>query len=875
MKRRGLFALLAAAMLVTGMAGALAEETGSCETHSWSSGVCAVCGYACGHQWQAATCTEPKTCEVCGETEGSALGHSWQDATCTTPRTCSVCNVTEGGTLPHSWNDGTCSECGASCPGHDYQQTGSTSETSYEKWNDTQHNKKVAYYKTMTCSVCGYSVQEFDHEETELQNHAWEDGKCTSCGYVCQHPFKLLTHNDNKSWEEELPSVPENESTHTDYYIIHDVFDCACGLEFKPPEEPNSAAGKAHTFDGNDVCTACGYKKGDIVCDHVWTEATCTTPKTCSKCNTTVGEPKGHSWSNGECSVCGEPCSHEWSEATCTAAKTCGICGVTEGSALGHSWKDATCTAPKTCGRCGEAEGEANGHSWKDATCTEPKTCETCGVTEGEAKGHSWKNATCTEPKTCEACGVTEGSALGHSWSDGGCTVCGYGCSHDWSSQNGVCRICGEVCRHPEAMRTLNDKKSWDDIVTATADDDATHTYSYTRHDVYDCACGISEVYDDAYGVTIPGQPHEYVDGKCEECDHVCKHPFSMLTYNAEKSWDEPLPSVADDDSTHTDHYIIHDVFDCACGKEFVPPAPEGSAPGKPHSYADGVCADCGHVCTHSSIEKDGEAIRTDGEAEYFNEDVHIQHYTTEQKMKCAHCGSRMESILGGGRDGSVLHVYVNDVCVCGAKKPAAPSDDDDSTGGGSTGGNGGNGGGNYTGAVQEPEADEEIVFEQTEPKPAMVEKLVETVSQAEASGSEVKVEVVGAQQVMTETEYEQLKTLPVQEQVLVTLASIGFEEVVNAAVETMNNVELSDNALKLMDTVSARMTAASTEEREEMETKLAKYFPVREIEVGGVTYPYFVMELQIEVDGELTIQRYGFRMDENGEWVFVMLSEL
>ena len=453
--------------------------------------------------------------------------------------------------------------------------------------------------------------------------------------------------------------------------------------------------------------------------------------------------------------------------------------------------------------------------------------------------------------------------------------MCGYGCSHDWSSQNGVCRICGEVCRHPEAMRTLNDKKSWDDIVTATADDDATHTYSYTRHDVYDCACGISEVYDDAYGVTIPGQPHEYVDGKCEECDHVCKHPFSMLTYNAEKSWDEPLPSVADDDSTHTDHYIIHDVFDCACGKEFVPPAPEGSAPGKPHSYMDGVCADCGHVCTHSSIEKDGEAIRTDGEAEYFNEDVHIQHYTTEQKMKCAHCGSRMESILGSGRDGSVLHVYVNDVCVCGAKKPAAPSDDDDSTGGGSTGGNGGNGGGNYTGAVQEPETDEEIVFEQTEPKPAMVEKLVETVAQAEASGSEVKVEVVGAQQVMTETEYAQLKTLPAQEQILVTLASIGFEEVVNAAVETMNNVELSDNALKLMDTVSARMTAASTEEREEMETKLAKYFPVREIEVGGVTYPYFVMELQIEVDGVLTIQRYGFRMDENGEWIFVMLNEL
>ena len=32
---------------------------------------------------------------------------------------------------------------------------------------------------------------------------------------------------------------------------------------------------------------------------------------------------------------------------------------------------------------------------------------------------------------------------------------------------------------------------------------------------------------------------------------------------------------------------------------------------------------------------------------------------------------------------------------------------------------------------------------------------------------------------------------------------------------------------------------------------------------------------LAAEVDGELTIQRYGFRMDENGEWIFVMLNEL
>lgn len=39
-------------------------------------------GYSCKHLWKDATCTEPKTCSKCGETEGEALGHTlgnWED----------------------------------------------------------------------------------------------------------------------------------------------------------------------------------------------------------------------------------------------------------------------------------------------------------------------------------------------------------------------------------------------------------------------------------------------------------------------------------------------------------------------------------------------------------------------------------------------------------------------------------------------------------------------------------------------------------------------------------------------------------------------------------------------------------------------------
>lgn len=57
----------------------------------------------CEHEWQAATCTSPKTCKLCGKTEGEAIGtdHEWVDATCTTPKTCSVCGITEGEVLAH------------------------------------------------------------------------------------------------------------------------------------------------------------------------------------------------------------------------------------------------------------------------------------------------------------------------------------------------------------------------------------------------------------------------------------------------------------------------------------------------------------------------------------------------------------------------------------------------------------------------------------------------------------------------------------------------------------------------------------------------------------------------------------------------------
>ena len=63
-------------------------------------------------------------------------------------------------------------------------------------------------------------------------------------------------------------------------------------------------------------------------------------------------------------------CSHSWKAATCTTPKTCTKCGATEGEKLGHSWKNATCTTPKTCSVCGTTEGKELGHNYVDGVCT-------------------------------------------------------------------------------------------------------------------------------------------------------------------------------------------------------------------------------------------------------------------------------------------------------------------------------------------------------------------------------------------------------------------------------------------------------------------------------------------------------------------------
>lgn len=73
-------------------------------------------------------------------------------------------------------------------------------------------------------------------------------------------------------------------------------------------------------------------------------------------------------------------CGHEhiFGDATCTTPKTCAECGETTGEANGHRWSDANCVDPQICSECGNVNGEPLGH------LLEVGKCPRCGVIVNE-----------------------------------------------------------------------------------------------------------------------------------------------------------------------------------------------------------------------------------------------------------------------------------------------------------------------------------------------------------------------------------------------------------------------------------------------------------------------------------------------------------
>lgn len=129
----------------------------------------------CGHEhtWVDATCTEPRTCSECGETEGEPSGHLWGHPTCTKPKTCKICGATEGDALGHKWLDATCTE-------------------------------------PETCELCketkgeplGHKVEEWKTTvEPKCKETGTREGKCNVCGELVSETVEATGHTPSDEWQ--------------------------------------------------------------------------------------------------------------------------------------------------------------------------------------------------------------------------------------------------------------------------------------------------------------------------------------------------------------------------------------------------------------------------------------------------------------------------------------------------------------------------------------------------------------------------------------------------------------------------------------------------------------------------------------------------
>ncbi len=126
------------------------------------------------HSWIEATCMSPKTCDSCGQTQGTVVAHSWSEATCVLAKTCSYCGIENGS---------------VSATNHDYGDWQVVNELSC---TTNGLEKRV-------CSWC----QNEETQELTAQGHNFVSGICENCKEIEPVEFAgcvFLDRDDHEEW---------------------------------------------------------------------------------------------------------------------------------------------------------------------------------------------------------------------------------------------------------------------------------------------------------------------------------------------------------------------------------------------------------------------------------------------------------------------------------------------------------------------------------------------------------------------------------------------------------------------------------------------------------------------------------------------------
>ena len=294
-------------------------------------------------------CTTPVICE-CGEIVTAAKAEhiygEWKsngNGTHTHKCTTAGCTIEEtescvGGTATCK-KRAVCTDCNA-----EYGTLNPANHSGNQVWVQTEKTHQKKY------DCCGAEV-------TNIEDHIWDNGHCTVCGYDCIHK-----------------------------------------------------GGKA-TCTQKAVCDTCHSKYGEINADNhtgteKWTQTATTHEKKYDCCGKVTIAQENHKWKDGACEICGYVCVHSGGEATCTKGAVCKTCGreYTDKDMANHSgkvvWVQTEKTHKQAYDCCDKEVSSSEAHGWKNGVCT---------VCDYQCK-HAGGSATCVKKAVCTICSEEYGT---------------------------------------------------------------------------------------------------------------------------------------------------------------------------------------------------------------------------------------------------------------------------------------------------------------------------------------------------------------------------------------------------------------------------------------------------------------------------------
>ena len=307
----------------------------------------------------------------CTMSEAKTAHSGNDDNDCTTPVACECGYVLTAARSEHTWgewvSDGNgkhTHKCTAdSCTAAETKDCGGGTATchtkavcdachnEYGEYNADNHNGTLEWVQTATTHEKKWSCCKA--VATAKENHSWENGICTECGYGCAH------------------------------------------------------SGGTATCHTKAVCDVCHNEYGEYNADNhdgslEWVQTATTHEKKWSCCKAVATAKENHSWENGICTECGYGCTHSGGTATCHTKAVCDACHNEYGEYNADNHDGGTKVSGDIKAGCTE-----KGYTG-DTYCLGCEKILTKG-TEIAASGHSGGNATCTDKAKCDVCGKSYG----------------------------------------------------------------------------------------------------------------------------------------------------------------------------------------------------------------------------------------------------------------------------------------------------------------------------------------------------------------------------------------------------------------------------------------------------------------------------------